>query len=162
MGESTSMVHAILTITGIILASIFAAYVLGRMGYVNSVMSGVLNNKLQEIQTNIKIITGFYNQSESKYVIYVKNVGTLDIPESQLFNKTEIYVGNYDTYTNMYLLSNVTSPNTASLLDIDDDMVWETGETVVIKLPFSSQPTEPVRVKIVLPSGAYAEEVLPG
>ncbi len=162
MGESTSMVHAILTITGIILASVFAAYVLGRMGYVNSVMSGVLNNKLEEIQTNIKIITGFYNQSEGKYVIYVKNIGTMDIPESQLFNKTEVYIGSYDTYNSMYILSNISAPNTASLLDIDDDTIWETGETVIIKLPISSQPTEPVRVKIALPSGAYAEEVLPG
>lgn len=162
MGESTSMVHAILTITGIILASVFAAYVLGRMGYVNSVLSGVLNNKLQEIQTNIKIITGFYNQSEGKYVIYVKNVGSLDIPEEQLYNRTEIYVGTYDTYNNMFVLSNVSSTTSASLLDLTNDTTWETGETVVIKIPLASAPTEPLKVKVVLPSGAYSEEVLPG
>jgi flagellar protein FlaG len=162
MGEATVMVHAILTIVGIILATVFAAYVLGRMGYVNSVMSGVLNSKLEEIQSEIKIVAGFYNGS-SEYDIFVKNVGSVDMPEDQLYNKTEVYVGTYDTFSKMYLLSNTSSSNTAQLVDLNGDNVWSSGETVVIKIPPPSTDTSaPVRVKIVLPSGSTAEAVLTG
>jgi flagellar protein FlaG len=162
MGEATVMVHAILTIVGIILATVFAAYVLGRMGYVNSVMSGVLNSKLKEIQSEIKIVAGFYNGS-SEYDIFVKNVGSVDMPEDQLYNKTEVYVGTYDTFSKMYLLSNTSSSSTAQLVDLNGDNVWSSGETVVIKIPPPSTDTSaPVRVKIVLPSGSTAEAVLTG
>ncbi len=162
MGEATVMVHAILTIVGIILATVFAAYVLGRMGYVNSVMSGVLNSKLEEIQSEVKIVAGFYNGS-SEYDIFVKNVGSMSIPEDQLYNKTEVYVGTYDTFSKMYLLSNISSSSTAQLVDLNNDGVWSSGETVVIKIPPPSTDTSaPVRVKIVLPSGSTAEAVLTG
>lgn len=162
MGEATVMVHAILTIVGIILATVFAAYVLGRMGYVNSVMSGVLNSKLEEIQSEVKIVAGFYNGS-SEYDIFVKNVGSMSIPEDQLYNKTEVYVGTYDTFSKMYLLSNTSSSSTAQLVDLNNDGVWSSGETVVIKIPPpSTDSSAPVRVKIVLPSGSTAEAVLTG
>ncbi|MCD6324004.1 MAG: hypothetical protein J7L55_02705 [Desulfurococcales archaeon] len=162
MGEATVMVHAILTIVGIIMASVFAAYVIGRMGYVNSVMSGLLNTKLQEIQCEIKVVSGFYNGS-AEYDIFVKNVGSTDIPESQLYNKTEVYVGTYNQLNKMYVLSNTSSNNVAQLIDLNNDGVWSSGETVIIKIPPPSTDTSaPVRVKIVLPSGATAEAELTG
>ncbi len=162
MGEATVMVHAILTIVGIIMASVFAAYVIGRMGYVNSVMSGLLNTKLEEIQCEIKIVTGFYNGT-GEYDIFVKNVGSMDIPESQLFNRTEVYVGTYSEFSKMYMLSNTSSTDTAQLVDLNNDGLWSSGETVIIKIPPPSTDTSvPVRVKIVLPSGATADAVLTG
>jgi len=162
MGESTAIVHAILTIVGVILASIFAAYVIGRMGYVNSVLSNVINSKLEELQTNIKIVAGFYNQTQGEYVIYVKNVGGIEISETDLYNRSEVYIGPYNGYPRMFLISNVTSSTTASIVDLDGNKVWSPGETIVIKVPYNTTGLGAVEVKVVLPSGAYAEEVLPG
>ncbi len=162
MGESTAIVHAILTIVGVIMASIFAAYIISRMGYVNSVLSNVLNNKLQELQTNIKIITGFYNASSGYYVIYVKNVGSTEISERDLYNRSEVYIGPYNGYPKMYLISNVASSKTATLVDLNNDGVWSPGETIILKVPYNATGINAVEVKVVLPSGSYAEEVLPG
>ncbi len=162
MGEATVMVHAILTIVGIVLASIFAVYVIGRISYVNSIMSGVLQGKLQELQSEIKIVAGFYNGS-SEYDIFVKNVGSESLPEDELYNKTEVYVGTYETLSKMYVLSNTSTSDSAQLVDLNNDGVWSSGETIVIKVPPPSSDTSvPVRVKIVLPSGASAEAVLTG
>ncbi len=162
MGESTAIVHAILTIVGVIMASIFAAYVISRMGYVNSVLSNVLNNKLEELQTNIKIVAGFYNQTQGEYVIYVKNVGSVEISEKSLYNRSEVYIGPYNGYPRMYVISNVASSSTATIDDLDGDNIWSPGETLVIYVPYNATGLTAVEVKVVLPSGASAEEVLPG
>ena len=93
----------------------------------------------------------------------MKNVGSTDIPESQLYNKTEVYVGTYNQLNKMYVLSNTSSNNVAQLIDLNNDGVWSSGETVIIKIPPPSTDTSaPVRVKIVLPSGATAEAELTG
>jgi len=86
MGEATVMVHAILTIVGVVLSTIFATYIIGRIGYINSVISGVLQGRIEEIQNEVKIVAGFYNGT-SEYDIFVKNIGSVSMPEDELYGK---------------------------------------------------------------------------
>lgn len=162
MGSSTVIVHGLLTIVGVILATVFGAFVVTRINYVNNALSLILNSKLQELQVDVKIITGFYNSTESTYVIYVKNVGTLNVPLSQLYGKTELYLNTYDGQNYFFVLSSENEVNKASIKELDEDGVWGSGETIMIKLFFQSKPPEPIKVKLVLPSGAYTEGVVPG
>ena len=162
MGSSTVIVHGLLTIVGVILATIFGAFVVTRINYVNNALSLILNSKLQELQVDVKIVTGFYNSTEYMYVIYVKNVGTLDISLSQLYGRTELYLNTYDGQNYFFVLSDEGSANEAHVEELDNDGVWGSGETILIKLFFQSKPSEPIKVKLVLPSGAYVEGVVPG
>ena len=162
MGEATVMVHAILTIVGVVLSTIFATYIIGRIGYINSVISGVLQGRIEEIQNEVKIVAGFYNGT-SEYDIFVKNIGSVSMPEDELYNRTEIYVGTYEALSSMYILSNTSGSNTAQLVDLNNDGVWSSGETVIIRNPPPIMDiSAPVKVKIVLPSGSSAEAVLTG
>ncbi|MEM4697713.1 MAG: hypothetical protein QW501_05300, partial [Zestosphaera sp.] len=61
MGSSAVIVHGLLTIVGVILATVFGAFIVTRINYVNNALSSILNSKLQELQVVVKIITGFYN-----------------------------------------------------------------------------------------------------
>lgn len=162
MGSSTVIVHGLLTIVGVILATVFGAFVVTRINYVNNALSTILNSKLQELQADVKIITGFYNSSESMYVIYVKNVGALDIPLSQLYGKTELYLSTYDGQSYFVVLSSDSGVGKCFAVELERDGVWSSGETLMIKLSFQNKPPEPVRVKLVLPSGAHTEGIVPG
>ncbi|MFN3267653.1 MAG: hypothetical protein ACK416_00170 [Zestosphaera sp.] len=162
MGSSTVIVHGLLTIVGVILAVVFGAFVVTRINYVNNALSLILNSKLQELQVDVKIITGFYNSSESTYVIYVKNVGALNIPLSQLYGRTELYLSTYDGQNYFVVLENNNETSRSSIIELEKDGVWSSGETIIIKLSFQSKPSEPIKVKLVLPSGAYTEGIVPG
>lgn len=162
MGSSAVIVHGLLTIVGVILAVVFGAFVVTRINYVNNALSLILNSKLQELQVDVKIITGFYNSSESMYVIYVKNVGALNIPLSQLYGRTELYLSTYDGQNYFVVLENNNETSGSSIIELEKDGVWSSGETIIIKLSFQSKPSEPIKVKLVLPSGAYTEGIVPG
>jgi len=162
MGSSTVIAHGLLTIVGVLLASIFGVYIISRVGYVNNSLSMMINSKIQELQIDVKIVAGYYNSTESKYVVYVKNVGMTSIPLNQLYGKTEIYVISYDGNTYFFKVDSTTASNVAEVKDLNNDGEWSVGETLVFKLSFTSRPSEPLRVKLVLPSGAYTEEMLPG
>lgn len=162
MGSSTVIAHGLLTIVGVILATVFGAFIVTRINYVNNALSTILNSKLQELQVDVKIITGFYNSSESMYVIYVKNVGTLNIPLSQLYGKTELYLSTYDGQNHFVVLSSDSEASKSFIVELDKDGVWSSGETLVIKLSFQNKPSEPLKVRLVLPSGAYTEGIVPG
>ncbi|MEM0473874.1 MAG: hypothetical protein QXS11_01110 [Zestosphaera sp.] len=162
MGSSAVIVHGLLTIVGVILATVFGAFIVTRINYVNNALSSILNSKLQELQVDVKIITGFYNSSESTYVIYVKNVGTLNIPLSQLYGRTELYLSTYDGQNYFFVLSSESETSKSLILELERDGIWSSGETIIIKLSFQNKPSEPVKVKLVLPSGAYTEGIVPG
>ncbi|MEM0024948.1 MAG: hypothetical protein QW036_02180 [Zestosphaera sp.] len=162
MGSSAVIVHGLLTIVGVILATVFGAFIVTRINYVNNALSSILNSKLQELQVDVKIITGFYNSSESMYVIYVKNVGTLNIPLSQLYGRTELYLSTYDGQNYFFVLSSESETSKSLILELERDGIWSSGETIIIKLSFQNKPSEPVKVKLVLPSGAYTEGIVPG
>ncbi|MEM4607831.1 MAG: hypothetical protein QXV93_06655, partial [Zestosphaera sp.] len=138
------------------------AFIVTRINYVNNALSSILNSKLQELQVDVKIITGFYNSSESMYVIYVKNVGTLNIPLSQLYGRTELYLSTYDGQNYFFVLSSESETSKSLILELERDGIWSSGETIIIKLSFQNKPSEPVKVKLVLPSGAYTEGIVPG
>jgi flagellar protein FlaG len=162
MGSSTVIAHGLLTIVGVILATVFGAFVVTRINYVNNSLSLILNSKLQELQIDVKIITGFYNSSESMYVIYVKNVGSLNIPLTQLYGKTELYLNTYDGQNYFFILGAGGGANEAFVRELVEDGTWSPGETILVKMLFQSKPSEPIKVKLVLPSGAYTEGIVPG
>ncbi|MEM4739752.1 MAG: hypothetical protein QXS63_01570, partial [Zestosphaera sp.] len=141
MGSSAVIVHGLLTIVGVILATVFGAFIVTRINYVNNALSSILNSKLQELQVDVKIITGFYNSSESMYVIYVKNVGTLNIPLSQLYGRTELYLSTYDGQNYFFVLSSESETSKSLILELERDGIWSSGETIIIKLSFQNKPS---------------------
>ncbi len=160
MGESTTVAHALLTIVAITLATTFGVAMLGRLGYIQSAIADFFKIKTNMLRTNIRIITGFYNETEGMYVIYVKNVGAVNIPLSEL-NKTDVYLGPYGGEIKLYYYGNGTL-GTWTASDVNKDGSWESGETLIIKVNTGARISESVYVKIVLPSGASDEAVIPG
>ncbi len=160
MGESTTIVHAILTIAGVLLASVFAVYVMGRLGYLNSVMTNIINLRTEELRIYIKILTGFYNSTEGVYVIYVKNLGDKPMP-LEVLNSTDVFLGTYGEPLKLFTYGNG-SVGTFTVNELDNDGIWNSGETLIFKINTGGELESPVHIKIVLPTGSTAEEVLPG
>lgn len=160
MGESTTIAHALLTIVAITLATTFGVAMLGRLGYIQSAIADFFKVKTDMLRTSMRIISGFYNESEGLYVIYIKNVGTVDVPLSTM-NKTDIYMGPYGGETKLYTYGNG-SLGTWTATDVDGDDMWESGETLIVKVNTGGDLGSSVYVKIVLPSGASDEAVIPG
>jgi flagellar protein FlaG len=160
MGESTTITHAMLTIVALVLAAVFAVAVMGRLGYLQSTLSDLVRIKTDQVQTNVKIITGFYNSTEGAYIVYLKNLGPKDIPFS-VFNNTDIYLGPYGGNVLLYVYGNG-STGTWTASDIGGDNIWNAGETAIIKVYTGVEYSSSVYIKVVLPSGADFEEVIPG
>jgi len=160
MGESTTIVHALLTIAALLLAAIFAVTVLGRLGFLQSTLSDLIRSKTEIIQTNVKIVSGFYNESEDAYVIYVKNIGNRPITQ-QMLNNTDIYLGTYGAEVKLYRYGDG-SVGTWTATDLNGDGIWSSGETLIIKVYTGSEVQSPVYVKIVLPTGFIDEEIIVG
>ena len=160
MGESTTIAHALLTIVAIMLATTFGVAMLGRLGYIQSAIADFFKVKTDMLRTSMRIISGFYNETEGLYVIYIKNVGTVDIMLSGM-NQTDVYMGPYGGEAKLYTYGNGTS-GTWTATDVNGDSVWSAGETLIIKVNTGGALGSSVYVKIVLPSGASDEAIIPG
>ncbi|MEM4749108.1 MAG: flagellin, partial [Thermosphaera sp.] len=75
MGESTTITHAILTIVAILMASLFAAAVIGQLNSVLNVISISMKSKSDSYRLSITIVHASIDKETGIIYLYAKNTG---------------------------------------------------------------------------------------
>ncbi|MEL9908606.1 MAG: flagellin [Desulfurococcus sp.] len=148
MGESTTITHALLTIVAVLMASIFAAAVIGQLNSVINTISISIKNKSDTYRMSIAIIYAYYDASINNVTIFVKNTG--DVPYSKLDN-IDIFITDYNGVIDYYSSGNQTRVTLTELGSLNN--VLEPGETLRIDISVSRSYVSPIEIRIVLVNG---------
>ncbi|RLG76103.1 MAG: hypothetical protein DRO12_04745 [Thermoprotei archaeon] len=150
---STSISTAIITVAGVIMASMLAIALLSQVGAVDSALKVVSKNVMERMKTSIDIVQ--VAQNGTYFVVYVKNTGSRGISQSEL-EKTDIYFGQDCSRLYLYNTSGLWIWNYS---ETDVDGVWSPGETLIVRIyNGSSLGDPPYCIKIVLPNGVSDED----
>ena len=159
MGESTAIAHAVFIIVSVMMASVLALVVLGKLGYMESVFSQAVQEKSAAVGIRLLVVNAYKDSQTGIIYVYVKNVGTM--PFSYL-NGIDVYLGNYTGALDYYKYN--VSASTAGTFNITElgsaDGTWSPGETFRFNINPSASYGDLVRVKVVLPNGVTAEDVV--
>jgi archaellum component FlaG (FlaF/FlaG flagellin family) len=133
MGFSVTISHILMVIASVGLASGFSAYAIYAG---SSIQSNVLQNvsdvkRQMSLQVQIVYATMNETTTPSHFVIYVKNIGWLPLTD---FTYMDVYVGEYGTAV-LYTYSEDAQQGSGNftLIDADEDGLWEPRETAVIR-----------------------------
>ncbi len=159
---NVSMSVAILTISTIIAASIFAGAAISQLYSFQNVLKEVGQSNQEMMSSSIQIIG---ESKSSTYIsVWVKNVGR----SSFRLNEGTVNASYWDlflTFPNGTFRRFPYSPSGSSQCwkaQIQNDMgttgVWERGETIEMKIYTSSIPSGSYRVRLTLPNGISAED----
>lgn len=129
---SVTISEMIILMAATVMAGSFAAYAIFYGNLIQSNIASSMDAVRQQVNIRIKIIYATVNESESCFIIYVKNIGHLPILNSS-FPYMDLYVGPYKRAA-LYKY-NPGSPRAGFflILDADGDYVWEAGETAIFK-----------------------------
>uniref|UniRef100_A0A7C2BLG6 Flagellin n=1 Tax=Thermosphaera aggregans TaxID=54254 RepID=A0A7C2BLG6_9CREN len=147
MGESTTITHAILTIVAVLMASLFAAVVIGQINTVLNVISTSIKTKSDSYRLSVTIIHASLDKQANTLYLYAKNTG--DVVYSDLENIDFIvtdYAGKTFYFSTRNGIVQVVEYGT-------QDRVFEKGETVLFQITLPEYYTPPLEVKMVLSSG---------
>ncbi len=159
MGESTVIAHAVFIIVSVMMASVLALVVLGKLGYLESIFSQAVKDKAEAVGIRLLIVNAYKNSTTGFIHIYVKNIGTS--PFSKL-DSIDVYIGNFTGVLEYYVYKSIA--NTTGTFNVTEmgkaDGAWSPGETIVFNVNPKSTYGSIVRIRIVLPNGVSAEDVL--
>lgn len=159
MGESTVIAHAVFIIVSVMMASVLALIVLGKLGYLESIFSQAVREKAEAVGIRLLIVNAYQNSATGLIHVYVKNIGTT--PFSRL-DSIDVYIGNFTGVLEYYTYN--PSANVSGTFNVTElggaDGVWSPGETVVFNVNPKSTYGSVVRIRIVLPNGVTAEDVV--
>jgi len=162
MGFSTSISETIILIAAVILASSFSAYAIYAGISLQSNIIQNLDTFKQNLHTRIDIGYATINEttSPSHFVIYVKNTGTLPLTD---FPMIDLYVGEYGkAVLYPYSKGAIVGSGKFNLTDVDEDGIWEVGESAIIKAyPKQSPSAQIYEVKIVPYRGIPSSYLFP-
>lgn len=159
MGESTAVAHAVFIIVSVMMASVLGLIVLGKIGYMESLFSQSVQEKANALGIRLLIINAYKDATNNIIYVYVKNVGTVTF--SDLTN-IDLYMGNATGVLEYYKYNvTVSSPGYYNITELGNpDGTWSPGETLRFNVYVQNTYSELIRVKIVLPNGVIAEEVV--
>jgi archaellum component FlaG (FlaF/FlaG flagellin family) len=159
VGESTAIAHAVFIIVSVMMASVLALVVLGKLSYMESVFSQAVREKSAAVGIRLLIVNAYRDSQTGMIYVYVKNVGTL--PFSYL-NGIDVYIGNYTGVLDYYKYNtSASSPGTFNITELgSEDGSWAPGETLRFNINPSATYGDVVRVRIVLPNGVLVEDVV--
>ena len=160
MGESTVIVHGILIIVSVMLAAMLALVVFNKLGYIESIFSQAIREKADAVGLRLLMVNAYKNSTTGEIYVYVKNVGSSRFSDYQ---SIDLYLGNYTGPLDYYQFTDNTTPSTGyfTISELgEQDNIWEPGETLIFLVNPSNTYGDILRVKIVLPNGVSAEDVV--
>ncbi|RLG75872.1 MAG: hypothetical protein DRO12_05000 [Thermoprotei archaeon] len=154
---SASISTAIITVAGVIMASMLAIALLSQIGAVDSALRIASENVIEKMRTSIDIVQ--VAQNGTYFVVYIKNVGSRDISHGEL-EKTDIYFGPECDRLYVYNTSGLWIWNYS---ETDVDGVWSSGETLIVRIYNGTNLGDPPYcIRIVLPNGVSDEDTYTG
>lgn len=133
MGFSVTISHILMVIASVGLASGFSAYAIYAGSSIQSNVLQNVNDVKRQMSLQVQIVYATMNETTtpSHFVIYVKNIGWLPLTD---FTYMDVYVGEYGTAV-LYTYSEDAQQGSGNftLIDADEDGLWEPRETAVIR-----------------------------
>ncbi len=159
MGESTAVAHAVFIVVSVVMASVLALVVLGKLSYVQSLFSQIVMEKTNALGIKLLVVNAYRDEVNNTIYIYVKNVGNM--PYTSV-SDIDIYIGNYTGSLDYYKYNETRSnPGTFNITELyEQDNVWSPGETIKFNLNPAKNYESLIRVKVVLTNGVVTEEVV--
>jgi len=150
--SSVTISEVIILIAATLLASSFAAYTVFYGNLIQNNVATSIDAVRQQMNVRVKIVYATINEIEGCYTVYAKNVGNLPLHNSS-FSSIDLYVGPYKRAT-LYRYNQNGGVGYFTVADSDNDGIWETGETVVLKAYYNTFSEEPLyEAKIYVPNG---------
>ncbi len=159
MGFSSVVVEAIIMVSAVIAASVLASAIVNKVNVMNNVFQTVLKSKNEALLTKVVITYAAYDDSLGLFRVYATNIGSYAVTA---MDKIDIYFGEYGHATlYTYDRDGVLTRGEWSYVEPEgnEPNVWEPGETIEFLIYNSTAVNMPYYVKIVLPTGSYADEV---
>lgn len=150
MGASLTISHVIILISSVVLASGVSGSIIYNGNQLQNNIVQTVSDARETMSLQIEIVYATVDESTSpdSFVIFAKNVGRRSMVE---FSNLDVYVGEYgkaEFYP--YKVDADEGSGFFSLEDVDDDSVWESGETATLRAYSTESPSGNVfEVKVV-------------
>ena len=135
MGFSLTITEAIMVIASVVLASGFAAYAIYAGTSLQSNIMQNLNDAKKSMDTRLDIVYAVVNQTTDPsplFTIYIKNAGSLPIPD---FDLISVYAGAYgQAMVYSYNSNATTGSGQFNMTDANGNGVVEIGESAIIQV----------------------------
>ncbi len=149
---SITIEETIIVVSTIIATSILAAAVFSGLSRIEASYKSIVTVTEEKVKTDIKIIFAV-NTSPSTVKVWIKNVGTSRI-SSQMIASSDLFFGRVGNFERLSYNANWTY----SIVNDDNDGVWESGETIEITISLSYTLSEgDYYILFVLSNGKDAE-----
>jgi flagellar protein FlaG len=158
MGVSTTLTHAILTIAAVIMASLFVIGIIGQLNTVMNTINIAIKTRSDTYRTSISIIYAYYDDTNNKIYIYIKNTG--EIPYSGLNKSIDIFIVDANNVVDYYNLHSELLVGNATLTEYDaQDNILKPRETAEIILSAKKIYAKPLEIKLTFSNGYTASYV---
>ncbi len=146
------------TVTAIIIVSVFAATFLGNLQQLRDAQILVTQSLQEKMSVDIKIIYAVGYENEDIVKVWVKNTGLESIPFN-LIKSGDLFFGPSGESTYIpYNSSSLPTWNFTILNDVDSDDCWDRGETILITIHLDSPLSKgDYYVRYVAYTGEYDE-----
>ncbi len=152
MGVSTTITHAILTIAAVIMASLFVVGVISQLNTVMNTINIAIKTRADTYRTSISIIYAYYDDSQNKIYIYIKNTGELSY--SDLNKSIDIFIVDANNTVDYYNLYSELRAGNANLTEYDkQDNILKPRETAEIVLLAKKTYAKPIEIRITFSNG---------
>ncbi len=165
--SSETITTALFLITAVIAASVLIAAIFPVIFQMAGTFSSASHSADQNIRTDFKIISSNADTTQSPPVvdIWMKNVGSAQIPYSDIITRSDVLCGNvgsfgrltYGPYTSRFweLAMQILS-------DINNNNYWDPGETLeIVAEPSALNSNNDVYFQFVLPDGIWRSTQFP-
>ncbi|MGB8219264.1 MAG: flagellin [Methanoregula sp.] len=163
--SSETITTALFLITAVIAASVLIAAIFPVIYQMAGTFSSASHTADQNIRTDFKIISSNVDTTTTPPVVYIwmKNVGSAQIPYSDITSHSDVLCGNVGSFGR---LTYGTTPSSgywqADLSDMNSNNYWDPGETLeIIAEPPSLNSDNDVYFQFVLPDGIWRSTQFP-
>ena len=148
------IVTAILIISSVIAVVAFVNAIIPSVYDLSNSYNSLANNMGDQLKTAIEIV--FIHPDGNNVSVWIKNVGSTNIPISQL-RYSDIFILSPSGYSNPVFESTSNPKWTCDLANGDDD-TWNRGETLKVSINFDTLQTGNYQMTFFLYNGVSASD----
>jgi len=148
------IVTAILIISSVIAVVAFVNAIIPSVYDLSNSYNSLANNMGDQFKTDIDIV--FVHPEGNDVYVWIKNVGSTNIPLSQL-RYSDVFIFSPSNYSNPGFESNSTPSWNYTLVNGNGD-TWNRGETLKVSINFATLPSDNYQITFFLYNGVSASD----
>ncbi len=154
----SSLISDLIVATALVIVSsmIVAAFMTYSTNYI-SISSILVKSFEVKSMVSAKVVFTYYNSSGNEILVWIKNTGLHEFTPVEISRFDVILVTENGVEWVPYRSSTLPSWVYSICNDVDNDGMWDPGETICIKISLANTLSGEFKVKIVLPYGHELE-----